>query len=57
MSIKESSMGARGRIHLFIAGIQMVAILHATIMIGRNLLGLDFASHKLPGSWPMRYPT
>jgi hypothetical protein len=40
--------------YLVIAGIQMVAALQASIMVGRNQLGFVFASHKLPGSWPIR---
>jgi hypothetical protein len=39
---------------LVIAGMQIVPILQAIIMDGRSHLGSAFASHKFPGSWPIK---
>jgi len=39
---------------LVMAGMQIVAVLHAIIMDGKSHLGSAFASHRLPGSWPTR---
>jgi hypothetical protein len=36
------------------AGVQIVAAPQATIVDGRNHLGLALASHKLPGNCPTR---
>ena len=40
-----------------IAGMQIVQILQAIIIPGNSLLGFALASQRLPGSWPIRYPT
>lgn len=44
----------QGLADFFRAGVQIVADPHKSMIEGRNHLGLDLASHKLPGSWPMR---
>jgi hypothetical protein len=39
---------------LLMAGMHIVAMLHAIIIEGRSHLGSAFASHRFPGSWPIR---
>lgn len=36
------------------AGMQIVQMLQPIIIPGNNRLGRTFASHRLPGSWPIR---
>jgi hypothetical protein len=40
--------------YFVMAGMQIVAALHASMIDGNNLLGLALASHRFPGSCPMR---